>query len=50
MEKHKKLVEGILKQNKKRQKKIKAVGIDYECPIIVGSIQPAPKKIKFNQD
>lgn len=50
LEEHKKLVEGIMKRDKKRRKKIEAAGIDYECPEIVGSIQPAPKKIKFDED
>ncbi|GLT32022.1 hypothetical protein SLA2020_067170 [Shorea laevis] len=49
LEEHKKLVERILKQDKKRQKRIEAAGIDYECPEILGSIQPAPKKIKFDE-
>ncbi|GLT26645.1 hypothetical protein SLA2020_016970 [Shorea laevis] len=34
LEKHKKLVERILKQDKKRQKRTEAAGIDYECPEI----------------
>ncbi|KAI7735949.1 hypothetical protein M8C21_022361 [Ambrosia artemisiifolia] len=46
-EEHKKLVDGILKRDQKRRKKIEAAGIDYECPEIVGSDVPAPKKIKF---
>ncbi|KAK4783865.1 hypothetical protein SAY86_018233 [Trapa natans] len=48
LEEHSKLVKGILKRDKKRRKKIEAAGIDYECPEIVGSTQPVPKKIKFN--
>ncbi|KAK7324633.1 hypothetical protein VNO77_28352 [Canavalia gladiata] len=44
---HKKLVERIMKCDEKRQKRIEAAGIDYECPEMVGNIQPAPKKIKF---
>ncbi|RWR94598.1 MKI67 FHA domain-containing protein [Cinnamomum micranthum f. kanehirae] len=50
VEEHQKLVQGILKRDKKRRKKIEAAGIDYECPEIVGSVQPAPKKIKFDED
>ncbi|GLT48385.1 hypothetical protein SLA2020_220150 [Shorea laevis] len=49
LDEHKKLVERILKRDKKRQKRIEAAGIDYECPEILGSIQPAPKKIKFDE-
>ncbi|XWS56849.1 hypothetical protein CRYUN_Cryun09bG0120700 [Craigia yunnanensis] len=50
LEDHKKLVEKIIKRDEKRRKRIEAAGIDYECPEIVGSIQPAPKKIKFDED
>ncbi|KAK8651433.1 hypothetical protein V6N13_141034 [Hibiscus sabdariffa] len=50
LEEHKKLVEKILKQDVRRRKRIEAAGIDYECPEIVGSVQPAPKKIKFDED
>ncbi|KAK9061327.1 hypothetical protein SSX86_018507 [Deinandra increscens subsp. villosa] len=46
-EDQKKLVDGILKRDQKRRKKIEAAGIDYECPEIVGSDVSAPKKIKF---
>ena len=35
VEEHQKLVQGILKRDKKRRKKIEAAGIDYECPEIV---------------
>lgn len=35
---HKKLVEGILKRDKKRRKRIEAAGIDYECPEMVRHI------------
>lgn len=35
LEEHKKLVEKILKRDLKRQKRIEAAGIDYECPEIV---------------
>ncbi|KAJ4968594.1 hypothetical protein NE237_015295 [Protea cynaroides] len=49
-EEHKKLVERILKRNQKRKKKIEAAGIEYECTEIVGSIQPASKKIKFDDE
>lgn len=47
LEEQNKLVENIMKRDLKRQKRIEAAGIEYECPEIVGSIQPAPKKIKF---
>ncbi|KAK7290799.1 hypothetical protein RIF29_05505 [Crotalaria pallida] len=47
LEEHNKLVEKIMKRDKKRRKRIEAAGIDYECPEIVGNVQPAPKKIKF---
>ncbi|KAK7380560.1 hypothetical protein VNO78_33073 [Psophocarpus tetragonolobus] len=47
LEEHQKLVEKILKHEQKRHKRIEAAGIDYECPEIVGNIQSAPKKIKF---
>lgn len=32
---HKKMVEKIMKRDKKRRKRIEAAGIDYECPEIV---------------
>ncbi|KAJ1375921.1 RNA-binding domain superfamily [Sesbania bispinosa] len=47
LEEHNKLAEKILKRDKKRRKRIEATGIDYECPEIMGSIQSAPKKMKF---
>ncbi|KAK4266654.1 hypothetical protein QN277_027542 [Acacia crassicarpa] len=47
LEEQQKLVEKILKHDKKRRKRIDAAGIDYECPEIVGTVQPGPKKIKF---
>ncbi|KAI3978367.1 hypothetical protein MKX01_013165 [Papaver californicum] len=50
LEEHRKLVEGIMKRDKKRRLKIEAAGIDYECPEIVGSVQAVPKKIKFTED
>ncbi|KAE9465393.1 hypothetical protein C3L33_02702, partial [Rhododendron williamsianum] len=50
LEEHKKLVEGILKRDKRRRKKIEAAGIDYECPEIVGGNQPAAKKIRFEEE
>ncbi|GAV66618.1 RRM_1 domain-containing protein [Cephalotus follicularis] len=50
LEEYKKLVGKIMKRDQKRRKKIEAAGIDYECPEIVGSTQPAPKKIKFDED
>ncbi|XP_059632281.1 uncharacterized RNA-binding protein C1827.05c [Cornus florida] len=49
LEGHKKLVKGIMKRDQKRRKKIEDAGIDYECPEIVGN-QPAPKKIRFDED
>ncbi|KAF7836987.1 putative RNA-binding protein C1827.05c-like [Senna tora] len=48
LEEHRKLVEKILKRDEKRRKRIEAAGLDYECPEIVGSDQPGPKKIKFD--
>ncbi|XP_041013966.1 uncharacterized RNA-binding protein C1827.05c [Juglans microcarpa x Juglans regia] len=50
LEEQNKLVENIMKRDLKRQKRIEAAGIEYECPEIVGSIQPAPKKIKFTDE
>ncbi|XP_042508839.1 MKI67 FHA domain-interacting nucleolar phosphoprotein-like [Macadamia integrifolia] len=50
LEEHKKFVERILKRSQKRKKKIEAAGIEYECPEIVGNIQAAPKKIKFDDE
>ncbi|XP_054806164.1 uncharacterized RNA-binding protein C1827.05c [Prosopis cineraria] len=47
LEEQQKLVEKIMKRNEKRRKRIEAAGIDYECPEIVGTVQPGPKKIKF---
>ncbi|KAH0466574.1 hypothetical protein IEQ34_003812 [Dendrobium chrysotoxum] len=41
------LVQGILKRDAKRRKRIKDAGIEYECPGFVGNIQTANKKIKF---
>ncbi|PWA81627.1 RNA-binding (RRM/RBD/RNP motifs) family protein [Artemisia annua] len=46
-EEHQKLIDGILKREEKRKRKIEAAGIDYKCPEIVGSDVPAPKKIRF---
>ncbi|XP_027160354.1 uncharacterized RNA-binding protein C1827.05c [Coffea eugenioides] len=45
---HRKLVEGIMKRDQRRRKRIEAAGIDYECPEIVGGNQSAPKKIRFD--
>ncbi|XP_010245768.1 PREDICTED: MKI67 FHA domain-interacting nucleolar phosphoprotein-like [Nelumbo nucifera] len=50
LEEHKKLIKGILKRDQKRRKRIEAAGIEYECPEIVGSIQPSSKKIRFDED
>ncbi|KAK1557553.1 hypothetical protein Q3G72_026876 [Acer saccharum] len=47
---HKKLVDKILKCDRKRRKRIEAAGIEYECPEIVGGVMPTPKRIKFNED
>ncbi|KAH1234770.1 putative RNA-binding protein [Glycine max] len=47
LEEHMKLVEKIMKHDKNRRKRIEAAGVDYECPEIVVNIQPAPKKMKF---
>ncbi|MED6196148.1 hypothetical protein PIB30_044648 [Stylosanthes scabra] len=47
LEEYNKLVGKIMKRDNKRRKRMEAAGIDYECPAIVGNIQPAPKKIKF---
>jgi hypothetical protein len=35
LEEHRKLVERVMKRDKKRRKRIEAAGIDYECPEIV---------------
>ncbi|XP_027906615.1 uncharacterized RNA-binding protein C1827.05c-like [Vigna unguiculata] len=48
LEEHKKLVDRIVRHDQKRRKRIEAAGIDYECPEIIGNLQPAPKKIKFD--
>ncbi|KAF9610356.1 hypothetical protein IFM89_022026 [Coptis chinensis] len=50
VEEHRKLVEGVLKRDKKRRHKIVAAGFDYVPPEIVGSIQRTPNKIKFDED
>lgn len=49
-EEQQKLVAGIVKRDQKRRKRIKDAGIDYECPEIVGCIQAAPKKIRFDEE
>ncbi|XP_031503919.1 uncharacterized RNA-binding protein C1827.05c-like [Nymphaea colorata] len=49
-EEHKKLVEAIMRRDLKRRKKIKAACIDYECPDMVGSVQPIPTKMKFSEE
>lgn len=38
LDEHKKLVDKIMKRDKKRQKMIDAAGLDYECPDIVSSL------------
>ncbi|PSS33734.1 MKI67 FHA domain-interacting nucleolar phosphoprotein [Actinidia chinensis var. chinensis] len=50
LEENKKMVEGILKRDQRRRKRIEAAGIDYECPEIVGINQPVPKKIRFEEE
>ncbi|KAF8403224.1 hypothetical protein HHK36_011324 [Tetracentron sinense] len=50
VEEYKKLVKGILERDQKRKKRIEAAGIDFECPQIIGSIQPTPKKIRFDEE
>ncbi|KAG1338869.1 MKI67 FHA domain-interacting nucleolar phosphoprotein-like [Cocos nucifera] len=50
MEGHQRMVQGIFKRDEKRRKRIKAAGIDNECPDFVGVIQPAPKKVKFDEE
>ncbi|PWA45782.1 RNA-binding (RRM/RBD/RNP motifs) family protein [Artemisia annua] len=40
-EEHQKLINGILKREEKRKRKIEAAGIDYKCPEIFGSDVPA---------
>ncbi|XP_062091875.1 uncharacterized RNA-binding protein C1827.05c [Humulus lupulus] len=47
LDERKKLVDKIIKRDGKRRKMIEAAGIDYECPEIVGNMEPAPKKIRF---
>ena len=37
VEEHKKMLEGIVKRDEKRRKRIKAAGIDYECPAPVSN-------------
>ncbi|CAL5406592.1 unnamed protein product [Camellia sinensis] len=50
LKEHKKLVGEILKHDQKKRKKIETAGIDYKCPEIVGSNQPASKNIRFEED
>ncbi|KAJ0979128.1 hypothetical protein J5N97_014602 [Dioscorea zingiberensis] len=49
IEEHEKMVQGILKRNGKRCKRIEAAGIEYECPDFVGMV-PKAKKIKFDDE
>ncbi|KAL6989765.1 hypothetical protein U1Q18_015516 [Sarracenia purpurea var. burkii] len=49
-EEHKKLVEAVIRRDQKRRKRIAAAGIEYECPEIVGSDQPLPKKIRLDEE
>ncbi|KAI3852302.1 hypothetical protein MKX03_018947, partial [Papaver bracteatum] len=47
-EEHRKLVEGTVKQDKKRRLKIEAAGIDYECPKIMNcNLNSRSWRIKF---
>jgi len=50
VEEHKKMVEGIVKRDEKRRKRIQAAGIDYKCPALIGISQPSAKKIKFDEN
>ncbi|CAL9095815.1 unnamed protein product [Musa acuminata var. zebrina] len=50
VEEQQQMIQGIQKRDKKRRNRIKAAGIDYECPDLVGLIQPAAKKIKFDEE
>ncbi|KAL3838221.1 hypothetical protein ACJIZ3_022812 [Penstemon smallii] len=50
LEQQQKLIEGIVKRDQKRRKRIEDAGIDYQCPEIVGCIQVAPKKIRFDTE
>ncbi|KAL6501793.1 hypothetical protein OROGR_026926 [Orobanche gracilis] len=50
LEQQKKLVAGIVRRDQKRRKRIAAAGIDYECPELVGFVQAAPKKIRFDAE
>ena len=38
LDEHRRLVARIMKQDKKRRKKIEAAGLDYECPEFVRSL------------
>ncbi|XP_009393908.2 uncharacterized protein LOC103979473 [Musa acuminata AAA Group] len=50
VEEHQRMIKGILKRDEKRRNRIKAAGVEYECPDLVGLIQPAAKKIKFDEE
>ncbi|CAA7033916.1 unnamed protein product [Microthlaspi erraticum] len=50
LEEHRKLLQKVVKREKRRRKNIEAAGIEYECPELVGNTQPVPKKIKFSED
>ncbi|KAH6803032.1 RNA-binding family protein [Perilla frutescens var. frutescens] len=50
LDQQQKLVAGVLKRDQKRRKRIEAAGIDYECPEVVGCVQAAPKKIRFDTE
>ncbi|KAG6512899.1 MKI67 FHA domain-interacting nucleolar phosphoprotein-like [Zingiber officinale] len=47
---HQHMVQGIVKREEKRRKRIRAAGINYDCPDLVGLGQPASKKIKFDEE
>ncbi|XP_020573941.1 MKI67 FHA domain-interacting nucleolar phosphoprotein [Phalaenopsis equestris] len=47
---HQNLVQGILKRDAKRRKRIKDAGIEYECPDFVGLVQTENKRIKFTDE
>ncbi|CAL9115217.1 unnamed protein product [Musa acuminata var. zebrina] len=50
VEEHQRMIKGILKRDEKRRNRIKAAGVEYECPDLVGLIQHAAKKIKFDEE
>lgn len=50
VEQQKKLIEKIVKRDKKRRQKIQAAGLDYECPEFVGNLQHTAKKTRFVEE